>query len=910
MSPELARIVNTALVALPADAIPSEQEIAETVQRLCIVFGADAEMQAAAIKQVLARRLVRMDTGYSVAEDHLPWLDARRPQITPFYWDRYKLMLQKEWSPQVLASFDRATDEILDLMGNPAQDSTWKRRGLVMGDVQSGKTATYAGLICKAADAGYRFIVLLTGTIENLRRQTQTRLDISFVGFDSSELLKRNGRNISVGVGLLDGRRKATVFTSSQADFVASKLDQGLYFGALREPALVVVKKHGKILDNLSHWIRSYNVASADGTIDTPTLIIDDEADNASLNTNDEDASPTKVNERIRTLLSQFRQTTYVGFTATPFANIFVDPDSSEEMLGDDLFPRDFIYTLNAPSNYFGPRKIFGGESSSQRPIRAIRDIESSLPAKHKSTQQVSQLPESMLRALRLFCIANAIRDLRGDLIDHRSMLVNVSQFTNVQDQIEQLLHGVLEQHKSAIRNFSQLPSDIASKDPQIAALRQTFDEEYSKCGYDWQTVQRALHNAVLPITTKAVNQRTGPKALDYRAHRETGLRVVAVGGNSLSRGLTLEGLVVSYFCRSTKMYDTLLQMGRWFGYRPNYEDLCRVYLPDEATEWYGHISEVTEELRAELKRMSNLGMIPKDFGLAVRAHPESLLVTARNKMRTSTEITRVVSLNAQAFESVELSGRAEVLRNNAEAVDEFVKRLLETRNQPVDSVWLFAEIASTDVAALLRRFQVPATEFRFQPQAIAELLQQHKGGQLATWDVLIPSGEGREMVLADHTFKSESRGVRYDKTKSTYTISGDKRRVGSRGVERAGLSPDQIAAAETTARAAAKEQADADGTRVPDRISVADHFYRRARSRPLLIIHPIDPKPIEGEPWEPLPETCENRLVAIGLSFPELANEPERAQVKYKINLVKAREILGATAEQGDDFETVEIES
>jgi hypothetical protein len=913
MNSELARIVNTALVALPSQVVPSEQEISDTVQRLCMVFGATAEVQAAAIKQVLARRLVRMDTGFSVVEGHLPWLDARRPHIDPFYWDRYKLMLQKEWAPQVLTSFDRATDEILDLMGNPAQDLTWKRRGLVMGDVQSGKTATYAGLICKAADAGYRFIVLLTGTIENLRRQTQTRLDISFVGFDSSELLKRNGRDISVGVGLLDGRRKATVFTSSQADFVASKLDQGLHFGALREPALVVVKKHGKILDNLSHWIRSYNMASKDGTINTPTLIIDDEADNASLNTNDEEASPTRVNERIRTLLSQFRQTTYVGFTATPFANIFVDPDSSEDMLGDDLFPRDFIYTLNAPSNYFGPRKIFGGDSDSQRPIRAIPDIERSLPVKHKSTHHVSHLPESMLTALRLFCLANAIRDLRGDSTDHRSMLVNVSQFTNVQDQIEVLLRVVLEHYKTAIRNFSQLAWAVASQDPYIAALRQTFDQEYKGCGYEWQSVQRALHNAVLPITTKAVNQRTGPNVLDYRVHRETGLRVIAVGGNSLSRGLTLEGLVVSYFCRSTKMYDTLLQMGRWFGYRPNYEDLCRVYLPDEATEWYGHISEVTDELRAELKRMSNLGMTPKDFGLAVRAHPESLLVTARNKMRTSTEITRTVSLNAQAFESVELSGRVEVLRNNAEAVDDLVSQLLTTSSEPSSGQWLFSDVASSEIANFLRRFQVPATEFRFQPQAIAELLQGHKGDELARWDVLIPGLEGnveRTTVLADRRFKSQIRTVRYDKAKCTYTISGDKRRVGSRGVERAGLSPEQIANAEAAARAAAKDQAAADGTPVPDRISVADHFYRRARSRPLMIIHPIAPREISGDDWQPLPSAFENRFVAIGLSFPVLANEPERAQVKYKINLVKAREILGTNAEQGDDIEPVEVES
>ncbi len=222
--------------------------------------------------------------------------------------------------------------------------------------------------------------------------------------------------------------------------------------------------------------------------------------------------------------------------------------------------------------------------------------------------------------------------NLRGDIKSHRSMLVNVSQFTKVQDQVETLIHAELERFQTAIRNFSALPAMEALKDPRLQALHDTWQQEYPSCGFEWDAVQKALHNAVLPITTKAVNQRTGPKALDYRAYRETGLRVVAVGGNSLSRGLTLEGLMVSYFRRTTQMYDTLLQMGRWFGYRPGFEDLCRVWLPIEAIDWYGHISESTDELRAELKRMYRAGRTPKDFGLAVRAHPDSLLVTAQRK--------------------------------------------------------------------------------------------------------------------------------------------------------------------------------------------------------------------------------------------------------------------------------------
>ena len=277
----------------------------------------------------------------------------------------------------------------------------------------------------------------------------------------------------------------------------------------------MVIKKHPRILENLREWISSYNTAEGKEGIDIPVLLIDDEADNASINTNDPRCDPTAVNHGIRTLLGMFRQTTYVGFTATPFANIFVNPDSQEEMLGDDLFPSDFIYTLQAPTNYFGPRRVFLDDTGTQLHVRQIADVEDALPARHKSNHLVTALPASLVESLQAFLVANAIRDLRGDTKNHRSMLVNVSQFTKVQDQVETLVHGELERFQTAIRNFSALSPVSALKDPRLHALHETWEREYGNCGFDWIAVQRALHNAVLPITTKAVNQRTGPRALD-----------------------------------------------------------------------------------------------------------------------------------------------------------------------------------------------------------------------------------------------------------------------------------------------------------------------------------------------------------------------------------------------------------
>lgn len=901
-------IVSMALVALPGDRVPTEEEIREIVNRLAEAFKVDDPTRTQILQKVMARRLVKMDTGFALSEHHVPWVNARRPRIDPFYWSRFKLMLQKEWAPGVVTGLDRSTDEILDLLGNPEELDTWKRRGLVMGDVQSGKTATYSALICKAADAGYRFIVLLTGTIENLRRQTQERLDIGFVGFDSSEQLRRNARNLRVGVGLLDGRRQATVFTSGSTDFRVATLDAlGLSLDALKEPALVVIKKHTRILANLRDWVSSYNTGAQSGGIDIPMLMIDDEADNASINTNDPDRDPTAVNAGIRELLGLFRRTTYVGFTATPFANIFVNPDSTEEMLGDDLFPRDFIYTLQPATNYLGPRRMFLDDGGETRYLRPILDVEEALPSRHKADHTVLELPHSLVRALCAFLVANAIRDLRGEGPTHRSMLVNVSQFTRVQDQVEEMLHAELERFQTAIRSFSALPPDRALADRRLHELHEVWEQEYRGCGFDWAVVQRALHDAALPVTTKAVNQRTGPRALDYRAHRETGLRVVAVGGNSLSRGLTLEGLMTSYFRRSTSMYDTLLQMGRWFGYRPGYEDLCRVWLPRSTVDWYGHISDATDELRSELKRMYQLNRTPKDFGLAVRAHPDSLLVTARNKMRTASEVTRVISLSAQAFESVELPTAPRDLKSNHDHVVRFVRALISRvgRGGPETGVHLIRDATRSEVAGLLRAFKVPDTEFRFQPGGIADLLENLTGDELSEWDVAIPSGEGGVESLGEISMRRQRRAMRRLDPPGVLVVSGNKRRVGSRGVERAGLTDEQVEAARIAAREYAEEEARKAGEPAPERVNVADRFYRARRSRPLLLIHVL-----QGEPEDDnttLPELSDATLVAIGLSFPPLDNEPAAREVKYKINLVKARELFSSVIDPGDDDETGE---
>ncbi|MBI5258361.1 MAG: DEAD/DEAH box helicase family protein [Burkholderiales bacterium] len=934
--PLVAQLAGMANIALGDDRVPDEQVVCEMVAQCAKLLRCSDEVVSAATKVVLAQRVVKMDTGFAVAELHKPWVSARRAEIEPFYWNRYKILLHEQgFAPGAVHGLNGATDGILDLLGNPAEHDTWKRRGLVVGDVQSGKTATYAALICKAADAGYRFIVLLTGTIENLRRQTQERLDAAFVGRDSSEYLKRNRKDIQVGVGKLDPQRNAVVFTSKSSDFRSATMESlGLSLDALKEPALVVVKKHTRILGNLRDWLCSYNAAAGAGLLDIPFLLIDDEADNASINTNDKGCDPTRVNAGIRELLKLFRRTTYVGFTATPFANIFVDPDGEHEMLADDLFPRDFIYTLDAPSNYFGPRRIFTEEDGSERYLRAIEDADAAIPAQHKSSLSVSHLPVSLGEALCAFLVSNAIRDLRGEGSTHRSMLVNVSQFTAVQDQVEMLIKTELERLQNDVRNFSGLAPESALRNSSLRRLHDVWAKEYADCEFAWEDVQGALRQAVGPIDSIAVNQRTGPRALDYKAHAETGLRVIAVGGNSLSRGLTLEGLCISYFRRSSRMYDTLMQMGRWFGYRPGYQDLCRIWLPQEATDWYGHISEATDELKDEFRRMHNQGLTPKDFGLAVRAHPDSLLVTARNKARADFArdqylpvsdaetgahvVVREVGVSGRLFESVELPLERRALESNYQRVEQFVQALRQPGVMVADykGMPLWREVPAPLVARLLAAFQVPQSDLTFQPSALAELLQQSVQGPdpLARWDVLLAQGQSEPQELDQWTVKRAWRSVLLSASPASIHISGTKRRVGSRGIECAGLADEAIERAQ--ALASAHWEATNDSLEPAERgsLNVADRFYRQVRTRPLLLIYMVEPRTKDAQVERrlaavlarPLDDGQPLPLAAVGLSFPVLDSDRGYQQrfARYKINLVKLRELYG---DPGDDEASVE---
>lgn len=517
---------------------------------------------------------------------------------------------------------------------------------MVVGHVQSGKTANYTGLICKAADAGYRLIIVIAGIHNNLRNQTQMRIDEGFVGRDSARLLSNRDDPAQrfIGVGRFDKSRRPVTFTNSIKDFsktLASGV--GVPLDNLREPAIFVIKKNSSTLKNLISWLQEHNQRAGTSVIDAPMLLIDDEADNASINTAKGPDEATRINGQIRTLLKLFDHSCYVGYTATPFANIFIDPDSETEMLGEDLFPRDFIVSLDPPTNYFGANRVFLEDSEAI--LRPITDNGDLLPLKHKKDFTITALPASLERAVRAFVVARAIRLARGQRRKHCSMLVNASRFTDVQRQLRNEVHALVDRIRASVRVNGALPEAKALQDAEIAALHAAWLEEFALGSeFGWQDIQPLLLESIAPVSVVEVNSRSSGN-LNYSDHEEHGLNVIAVGGFSLSRGLTLEGLTVSYFLRNSMMYDTLMQMGRWFGYRPGYDDLCRVWMPEEAEGWYAHIAESIEELRDELRSMEAVGATPEQFGLKVRSHPDTLIVTARNKMGSDEKLVVSIGL-------------------------------------------------------------------------------------------------------------------------------------------------------------------------------------------------------------------------------------------------------------------------
>ena len=905
MADPMSTIENMAATNLADQQAPTGEQIRGLIRELrqLSMFKDVTEDEAERIAKRLEERMsITQPVGPILAErDHLPWLDSAKAGINPYYWNRYREHLIREgFATAAITTLNEVTDRILDLMQDPHRSGPWDRRGLVVGHVQSGKTANYTGLICKAGDAGYKLIVVIAGVHNNLRSQTQRRIDEGFVGRDSARLLNRK-ENMFVGVGQFDKERRPFTFTNTIRDFnKATATGVGIPLQGLTEPAVFVIKKNSSTLKNLLEWLREHSTRGGVESIDEPMLLIDDEADNASINIRHGAGEVSKINDQIRQLLHLFRRSCYVGYTATPFANIFIDPDTDDQMRGEDLFPRSFIVSLDPPSNYFGATEVFIEDEDKH--IRYIEDNEDHLPLKHRKDFVLSSIPPSLTDAIKAFIVGRAIRLAKGHERQHYSMLVNASRFMDVQRQLRNRIHEYLDRIQCSIRVHGALPPESALLDPEINELHTVWKREFHSTEFDWAKVQSLLHEAASPIRVVEVNSRS-PGTLDYSGNRQNGLCVIAVGGFSLSRGLTLEGLMVSYFLRNSIMYDTLMQMGRWFGYRPDYKDLCRVWMLEEAQGWYEHVAESIEELRGELRSMEASNATPEEFGLKVRSHPDALIVTARNKMGTGARVTVRIGLAFRLIETHTLRREHDSLVTNRNAA----RKLTESLNllgYPVkaakedDFGFLLQGVPVNPILEFLNDFQNHEGSLLTDGDPVRRYIEERSDDELAEWDVLFASVGER---FGKRTDESLGRPVRCQrrtagrKSDARTLLVSNRQRVSTRGIEKTGLSDEERCLAQSKY----EEELKRSGKFTEGRpINYPDRIYRKMRTNPLLMIHLID---IETDDlFAPLDQP----VVAWGISFP--ATSREEKQVEYVVNTTWLRDNFGDDVDEdemrGDD--------
>jgi hypothetical protein len=732
--------------------------------------------------------------------DHVEWLPTRRGSIQWRFWSRYEMFLEheKKLPRPVVDSIGKLTDEILSRLEDPERMPPWDCRGMVVGSVQSGKTANYCALICKAIDAGYRLVVVMAGMHNNLRSQTQYRLDEGVLGRDSQKERQYDQANSLIGVGKLwGGLLPIHTLTNNldTGDFRASVADTiGVTIGG--DPVILVVKKNGNVLRNLLKWVlhvRGEEVLGEKRRMvhGVPLLLIDDEADNASINTKDRKGKTgnenevTAINGRIRELLDAFEKSAYVGYTATPFASIFINPDAETPRHGEDLFPRSFILNVSPPSNYVSPSRIFGldGDPDSEIEtkqevplVRLVNDHEHVFPPKHKKDLTVSRLPDSLASALQCFVLVCATRRARGQSEVHNSMLVHVTRFVDVQHQVAQLVQAQMnsirrrlaigegERRHTLLKELEGLwRNDYA---PTSETVRSMSPDERLPA-VTWNQVSAELPEAAARIEVKEINGHA-TDALDYIAHRQ-GFSVVAVGGDKLSRGLTLEGLSISYFLRASQMYDTLMQMGRWFGYRPGYLDLCRLFTTDNLRCWYRHIALAEVELRREFDRMKAAGLTPRHYGLRVREHPGGLLITALNKMAHAR--TQRLSYAGQLVQTSHFSTDPRTVRANFDVVDKFLEGLGGCATaKEVPAAWLWKQVKPEQLLNdLLRDFAVASEGWRLQkPELMNFILRQAQAGELTNWTLALVNTRGKagtwsiagcDVGIAERTPEGDSWG-------------------------------------------------------------------------------------------------------------------------------------------------------
>jgi hypothetical protein len=648
-------------------------------------------------------------------------------------WSRHEAYLrsQPKWKPHQVASVAEESLRIISKT-TPADRPEFQCRGLVVGYVQSGKTANFTAVAARAADVGYRLIIVLSGIHDSLRNQTQKRLDLELVG---------------TGVDWI-------TLTDEATDFHEPTIPDGF---ASTGTVLIVAKKITPILKRLNHWFGELEGRLAE----VPVLLIDDEADQASINTRtdrrdpsidtdsaqDEEIKPSLTNALIRDILRKIPRATYIAYTATPFANILIDPDASDIQVGEDLFPKDFVVQLPRPSGYTGTEELFGISAQERDVLRTVdpADVQALKPKQRRKSEAVVArgplgLPQSLADGLLTFALVGAIRLLRGQSGQPHTMLVHVSQF-----QRDQLRIG--DAIKEQIRNWFH----HESAEPGV--LSHMFRSTLTALGAvelpcaDEAVIEEAITN-LARLEVVVLNSTTGHELeYDFRPGRQ----LVAVGGNRLSRGLTLEGLTIAYFLRTTTLADALLQMARWYGFRAGYEDLIRIWTTEGIAQWFVELALVEESLRDSITALNKAGRRPDQMAIRMRAHSK-LLLTSKNKSRMQIADARSWSGENPQTILFPLYDR-ELLQRNVDLASELLRQHPPTQKAYGGAI--AHDVPAEDVALFLRRYEGHPSSIAFQGVEIADwILERVEAGELVNWTVFVANPDrGRQVLLGGRPF-------------------------------------------------------------------------------------------------------------------------------------------------------------
>ncbi|ROO39942.1 endonuclease [Pseudomonas sp. AF76] len=928
--------------------------IAERVQLATAMFAGDSPHtvdQGKAVVTLIQRfsHWIGKSTTLKDNAGHFDWLTATRKRDW-HYWRRYRDFLESKLSDTVVEGLDEATDDILSLLEDPRRGDDWDRRGLVVGHVQSGKTSNYSGLICKAADAGYKIIIVLAGMHNNLRSQTQMRLEESFLGYETT-IDRDPGMPIGVAEFGEDLKTNSATTRAENGDF--SKAIAKHFHGISPEerPWLFVVKKQKTVLTALLDWIQKRVADSTDAgdgrklVTKLPLLMIDDEADNASVDTGeqmfndddtpDEEHQPKTINSLIRQVLHAFTRKAYVGYTATPFANIFIHHKGTTAKEGPDLFPKSFIINLAAPSNYVGPARMFGkmtkegrkGALPLSRNITDHYDPEKDsgwMPPKHKKIHVPTyngqeSIPPSLHEAICAFILACAVRELRGQGVEHSSMLVHVTRYVDVQNHVRKQIEETVRRMRQKISRgigakelFDQLhklwTEDFLPIRDRLAELSPA--EECPPTMPSWEDILAVLPDILDDIEVRSING-TAKDALDY-ATPGAALKVIAVGGDKLARGLTLEGLCASYFVRTTKMYDTLMQMGRWFGYRPGYLDLCRLYTSPDLVKWFGHIADASEELREEFDFMAEAKLTPEQYGLKVMSH-EVLTVTSPLKMRNAQTLS--LTYSGTRPQTIIFHRDATIQQQNLDATDALIRSLGSpweespkyTRDGDLDS-WpsarLWKGVGVSEVLAFLDAYATHPNATSAKASVLSEFITKMVDtGQLTKWSVALlagGTGEGETHVFPGgdpsnkYAIRKTEDSVEIEKTDSKKFAIGVLIDPKDEGID---LSDDAWREALTLTRAAWKPDPARDRNSPPNFPS--GKGIRETRKNlggntncGLLLLYPLTPYFYKDRTPERLIVPGWNKpIMAFAIAFPS-SNNP--VSVEYEVNLLYWKQEYG----------------